>query len=180
MQFSGEQSSIAVFEAQPHPDELCIVRIAIWYGNLLLFVQRHDGSGNYNGYLEFPGGKDEDCKNSYEQVIRETWEETQLLVEPLQCPPMEHRYKMKRPQNKYVKRIIYTKLYQAVIPPDQCLREMVTLSPDEHSSFVLMSPEEMIKRHNNNRGARVHKGTSFALPFLEKQGNPSFPQIITR
>jgi 8-oxo-dGTP pyrophosphatase MutT (NUDIX family) len=180
MKFSGEQNSIAVFEAQPHPDELCIVRVAIWYGNLLLFVQRHDGSGNYNGYLEFPGGKDEDCKNSYEQVIREAWEETQLLVEPLQCPPMEHRYKMQRATNKYVKRIIYTKLYQAVIPSDQPLREMIGLNPKEHSSFVLMTPSEMIARHKNNRGARLHKGTSFALPYLEQQGNPAFSEIITR
>jgi 8-oxo-dGTP pyrophosphatase MutT (NUDIX family) len=167
--------------------------VAIWYGNLLLFIQRHEKAKNYPNYLEFPGGKaDPTDRTMLTSVLRELQEElgTSILpyLEIFTTPTIQHVYRMTRKGNAYRGWNVQTNLFEASIQTHENVFNLLKLrtekisetnpdTPPEHHAFLLMTPEEMIRRHNNNRGARVHRGTSIALPYLVENGNPFMENI---
>ena len=182
------QPSFPIIETRPRDPSLCVNRVAIWYGDQLLFLQRHSDAKNYPDYLEFPGGKTDPADESmFKSMLRELEEELgpQILqhLQIFTTPTIEHTYRMTRRANSHYGLTVQTNLYEAALPINIVPTEKISLRwqkvsksnpipPEHYNSILLITPEKMIKMHNNNRGARIHRGSSAGLAYFAEKGNP--------
>lgn len=123
----------------------------------------------------------------FTSVLRELEEElgtsAMQYLDIFTTPTIQHTYRITRKGNSYRGWNVETNLFEAHLSTDIIPTEKIELrykkisatnilEPEHKDAILLITPEEMIRRHNNNRGARVHRGTSSALPYLAEVGNP--------